>query len=297
MVDDFQRLLEQNLILLMLVLTRLGALLMALPAIGAGVPAKIRVLLAITLTFLLLPTVASQHPGPSPNPADGIDLTLMIAREAILGLLIGTTIQLVITGVQTAGEIMTGSGGLQLGESVDSSGRDSMPTLAQLVGLLVVATLLAIGGHRLIVASLVDSFQALPAGEIRFDLTMIQLVIDQLTHSFGTGIRVAAPVVAAMLLTNLITGLVSRTLPQLNVLAIGLGLNAVALLAVASLTIGSASYLFRSDFATALDRLQTLWSAQPVVTHPVAQPTAAAAGTERSAAAASGWTAAGRGED
>ncbi len=260
MVAELHALLEQNLILLVLVLTRLSTLLMALPAIGVGVPVKVRALLAITLTFLVLPTIASQHQGLPPNAAHLVDLSIMIAREAVLGLLIGTTIQLVVTGVQTAGEIMTGTGGLQLGDSVDPSSRSGMPTLAQLVGMLVVATMIAIGGHRLVLASLIDSFQALPAGNVVFEQSMMQLIIEQLSHSFGTGIRVAAPVIVAMLLTNLITGLISRTLPQLNVLAIGLGLNAVALLAVATLTIGSASYLFRADFSMALDRLQTLWT-------------------------------------
>jgi flagellar biosynthetic protein FliR len=263
MVAELTKLLEQNLLLVVLVLTRLSTLLMNLPAIGVGVPMKIRALLALSLTLLMVPTVAAINPNHAPQAAHLIDLSIMIAREALIGLLIGATIQILITGVQTAGEIMSGTGGLQLGDSVDPSTRSTMPTLAQLIGLLVVATLVSIGGHRYILGSLIDSFVALPAGDVSFHKPMLELLITQLASSLGTGIRVAAPVIAAMLLSNLITGLISRTLPQLNVLAIGLSLNAIALLAVATLTIGSASYLFRNDFSITLDRLATLWSIEP----------------------------------
>ena len=68
--------------------------------------------------------------------------------------------------------------------------------------------------------------------------------------------------VMALLLSHLFTGLIGRTLPQLNVLAIGLSVKSTALLAVAALTIGSASYLFRDEFSIALDRLALLWSVQ-----------------------------------
>lgn len=260
MIEELSRLLEQHLLLGVLVLTRLSTLLMSLPAIGVGVPIRIRAMLALLLTYLTVPVVAGLDGGPLPQAAHMIDMAIMIGREAFVGILIGMTVQIAVTGVQTAGEIMSGTGGLQLGESVDPSTRSSMPTLAQLVGLLVVATMILIGGHRMVLSSLIDSFAAVPPGDVRFHDPMLGTVIDQLSGAFAAGVRVAAPVVAGLLLSNLITGLISRTLPQLNVLAIGLSLNAAALLVLAAVSIGSASYLFREEFAAAMLRLATLWS-------------------------------------
>ncbi len=74
----------------------------------------------------------------------------------------------------------------------------------------------------------------------------------------AAGVRVAAPVVAALLLSNLITGLVSRTLPQINVLAIGLSINALALLVVTTLTIGSVGLIFETELNLTLERLTVL---------------------------------------
>ncbi len=174
-------------------------------------------------------------------------------------MLIGATIQLIITGIQLGGEAITSTSGMQLGDAVDPTSASSMPAVARMVGLLVTAVMLVIGGHRIVLGVLLDSFTALPAGNVHFQESMMGLVIDQLSAGTAAGVRVAAPVVAALLLSNLITGLISRTLPQINVLAIGLSINALAMLVVLALTIGSAGLLFREELAVVAERISQSW--------------------------------------
>ncbi len=249
-----------HLILGVLVLTRLSTLLMALPAIGVGVPKRIRAFLAILITGLLLPTVARFTPPESlPQIESMVDLTIALAREGLIGLLIGATVQMIITGLQLGGEAITSTGGMQLGDAVDPTTQSSMPSIARLVGLLVTAVMLAVGGHRLLMSLLVDSFRALPAGDVTFSESMMELLIVQLTAGMVAGVKISAPAVAALLLSNLVTGLVSRTLPQINVLAIGLSINALAMLVVLSLTIGSAGLIFQDELSELTARLTQLW--------------------------------------
>ena len=63
----------------------------------------------------------------------------------------------------------------------------------------------------------------------------------------------------ALLMAVLVMGLISRTLPQINVLAIGLSINALAMLVVLAVTIGSAGLVFRHELAVAAERLSGLW--------------------------------------
>ena len=252
--------LVDHLVLGVLVLTRLSTLLMAMPAVGVGVPKRVRAFLALMLTVLLLPPVASGTEVASlPRIDNLIDLTIAIAREGLIGLLIGSTIQLIVTGMQLGGEAITSTGGMQLGDAVDPTTSSSMPSVARLVGLLVTAVMLAVGGHRLLLGVLLDSFHALPAGNVTFHQSMMSLVVDQLSSGMSAGVRVAAPVIAALLLSNLVTGLISRTLPQINVLAIGLSINALAMLVVLAVTIGSAGLIFRQELTVAVQRLSGLW--------------------------------------
>ena len=259
-MEDLGQWMVDHLVLGVLVLTRLSTLLMAMPAIGAGVPKRVRAFLAILMTALVLPPVADSTAVDSlPEISNLIDLTIAIGREALIGMLIGATIQLIITGMQLGGEAITSTSGMQLGDAVDPTTSSSMPAVARLVGMLVTAIMLAIGGHRIILKVLLDSFDALPAGHVVFHDSMMTLVIDQLTSGMEAGVKVAAPVIAALFLSNLVTGLISRTMPQINVLAIGLSINALAMLVVLALTIGSTGLIFRQELATAVERLNGLW--------------------------------------
>ena len=252
--------LVEHLVLGVLVMTRLSTLLMAMPAVGVGVPKRVRAFLALILTILVLPSVANgTDAGDLPHIENLIDLTIAIAREGLIGLLIGATIQLIITGLQLGGEAITSTGGMQLGDAIDPTTSSSMPSVARLVGLLVTAVMLAVGGHRILLGVLLDSFDALPAGRVTFHTSMMDLVVDQLSAGMSAGVRVAAPIIAALLLSNLVTGLISRTLPQINVLAIGLSINALAMLVVLAVTIGSAGLIFRDELAAAAERLSALW--------------------------------------
>jgi flagellar biosynthetic protein FliR len=252
--------LVDHLVLAVLVMTRLSTLLMAMPAVGVGVPKRVRALLAIMLTALLLPSIAEATPARSLPAIDNlIDLTIAIAREALIGLLIGATIQLIITGIQLGGEAITSTGGMQLGDAVDPTSASNMPSVARLVGLLVTAVMLLVGGHRILLSLLLESYSALPAGHVQFHESMMDLVVEQLSAGMAAGVRVAAPVVATLLLSNLITGLISRTLPQINVLAIGLSINALAMLVVLALTIGSAGLLLRDELVQVAERLSQSW--------------------------------------
>ena len=187
-MDDLAQWMVDHLVLGVLVLTRLSTLLMAMPAIGVGVPRRVRAFLALLMTALVLPPVAEATSIDSLPQIDNlVDLTIAIGREALIGMLIGATIQLIITGIQLGGEAITSTGGMQLGDAVDPTTASSMPAVARLVGMLVTAIMLLIGGHRIMLGVLLDSFDALPAGHIVFHDSMMTLVIDQLLSRHECG--------------------------------------------------------------------------------------------------------------
>ncbi len=102
-------------------------------------------------------------------------------------MLIGATIQLIITGIQLGGEAITSTSGMQLGDAVDPTSASSMPSIARMVGLLVTAVMLMLGGHRILLSVLLDSFSALPAGQVHFQDSMMELVVEQLSAGTAAG--------------------------------------------------------------------------------------------------------------
>ena len=74
-----------------------------------------------------------------------------------------------------------------------------------------------------------------------------------LAESFVLGIRAAAPAMVALLLATLVLGLVSRTLPQLNVMVLGFGFNALASMAALGVSLGAAAWIFQDQLEPFLD--------------------------------------------
>jgi len=115
-------------------------------------------------------------------------------------------------------------------------------------------------------AGLLDTFQAIPPGNGVFSRSISEAFFTLLTQSYSLGIRAAAPATLALLLATLILGLISRTVPQLNVLVLGLGLNSLLIFGALALTLGTAAWTFQEQIEPALevllDALHTPLSAQ-----------------------------------
>jgi flagellar biosynthetic protein FliR len=78
-------------------------------------------------------------------------------------------------------------------------------------------------------------------------------MVSLLSQSFVLGIRAAAPVMISLLLATLILGLVSRSLPQLNLMALGFGFNALVALVAVGVSLGGAAWLFQAEFEPFLE--------------------------------------------
>lgn len=249
---------QHHLLVFMLVLTRLSMLLIGMPGIGAGVPRRVKAIIALGMTAMLLPLLGNMQ---TPPIASIIDLTIALAREAIVGLFIGLVIQLLITGMQLAGELISSTAGMQLGAGTDPQTKAPMPILGNLIGMMVTLILMSVGGQHMLIDALVTSFTNIPPGHVRVEIGWIELLTYELTQGMATGVRAGAPVVTGLLLSNLITGLLSRTLPQLNILAVGLNVNAIAMMGISAIALGSVGLLFEAEMYDLFDRLGQLIAA------------------------------------
>src|SRR5579863_9618390 len=102
----------------LLVFSRTAAMIMLLPAIGdVGVPQRVRLSLAFAVTLCFAPAIA--HAYPSTAPQSAVALGLLVAREVLSGVLIGTMARIIISGLVTAGFLIATQTGLAYAQSVD----------------------------------------------------------------------------------------------------------------------------------------------------------------------------------
>jgi flagellar biosynthetic protein FliR len=234
-----------------LILTRVSGLVMTAPIYGTSdVPTQVRVLLAFVLALLVAP---SQLGHLAPAPETLIQYLLLVGSELLVGVALGMGIVILFSGMEVAGHLIGYTGGLMAAEVFDPGQQTDVPLFARLLGLLVLAIFVAIGGHRIVMAGLLDTFQIIPPGNVVAPESLFQTLVDLVTQSFALGIRAAAPLVTALLLANLVLGLISRTLPQLNILVIGFGLNTMLASGALILTLGAAVWLFADQIGSAVD--------------------------------------------
>jgi len=228
-----------------LVLVRVsGLMLTGAPFGSAEAPMQVRGLLAFTLALLMTP---GQLAAPVVWPASLAGYLVMIGGELLLGLTLGFGVMLLFSGVQLAGQVISQMSGMSLGDVFNPGVDDNIPLFSQLLYLVALAIFLMLGGHRMLMSGLLDTCVSLPLGAASIPDSLGEMVVDLLVQSFSLGVRTAAPATLALLLASLVMGVISRTLPQLNVMAFGFGLNALTTFSILSISLGGMAWLFEDE--------------------------------------------------
>ncbi len=198
-------------------LTRILALLASAPVIGnKQVPVRVKVGLAVLLTLLISPTLDDMPPI-ALSSAQGL---LILVQQIIIGLAMGFTMKLIFTAVEMAGELIGMQMGLGFASFYDPINAAHTQVISQWLGIIASLTFLALNGHLFMLAGLAESFHTLPIGTMIssqgfYDITKWGSSI------FAYALQLSLPLLAALLITNLALGILTRAAPQLNLFAVG----------------------------------------------------------------------------
>ncbi|MEM7705822.1 MAG: flagellar biosynthetic protein FliR [Pseudomonadota bacterium] len=249
--------LEGLVVTYLLALTRVSALLMATPVFrSTGVPSRIRLLLAVTVAAL---TVGTLPPGYE-VPTFGFSLIPIALWEMALGLAMGLCIQMVFAALTIAGECVAVGMGLGFATIVDPQNGASVPTMSQQFVLLGTMLFVAINGHLVALNMVHDSFVMLPPGSQGNLSGGATPLLEWAMAMYANALRLALPVIAAMLLTNLAFGVITRAAPQLNVFAVGFPLMMLIGMAAVMINIGTLLDATASLFEQAFEAAGKLFS-------------------------------------
>lgn len=236
-----------------LVLSRIGGLVATAPLLSSiAAPMRVRALLAVALALLIAPLYSFDAAiGTLDVPA----FARMVASEVLVGLLLGLGITILLSGVQLAGQIVAQMSGMALGDVFNPALDESVSVFTQMYYFVTIAVFVAIGGHRMTIEAVINTFEWAPPGRASFGESYVDAVVLLAAQSFELGVRASAPVLIALFLSTVILGLVSRTLPQINTIVVGFGINSLLTLAVMFLSLGGVAWTFQEPIAGALEQL------------------------------------------
>jgi flagellar biosynthesis protein FliR len=206
-------------------LTRVLALLAVAPVLShQAIPLRAKVGIALAITLAIAPVVGA------PTLAGVLEVRgfVSLAHNILVGLALGFAVRLVFAGIELAGQLI----GLQIGLSFagyfSPDFGQSENVVSSFMAMLTLLMFLAVDGHLILLSALVESFRVFPvdaAGALNIDaLALVRAAADV----FTIALTICLPILAVMLLVNVVLGVMARIAPQLNLFAVGFPLTVLA---------------------------------------------------------------------
>jgi len=203
---------------------RIAGVLSAAPLLGPGMaPARTRLMLALALTLMLAPLM----PVPPQMEMFGAAWWLCTAQQLLIGVLIGFALQLVFEAVNMGGELMASSMGLSFAQMVDPVRGGSSTVPGSVLMVIVSLLFISLHGHLAVIELLAQSFQTLPVG-LNLSAAKFSDLVQWSSVIFSGGLRIALPILIALLLVNMAFGVMSRATPALNLQSVGFPISLTA---------------------------------------------------------------------
>jgi flagellar biosynthesis protein FliR len=235
----------------LLVFARTGAMLMLLPPINqAGVPSRVRLVLALAISFALAPTLAHSYTTQSPSSA--LELGLMVIEEITAGVLVGAMASIIMGALSVAGSLISTQTGLSYAQLLNPTMGDQEPVLGNFLTLLGGVMIFATNLHHLAISAIQGSYTLIPPGAALPTGDMAELVIRLVSGSFALGVQLAAPFLVFGFAVNASIGLLARLMPQLQVFFIAMPINILAGFLVFMLLVGSMMTVFLDYYGAQL---------------------------------------------
>jgi len=204
------------------------------PAFSArAVPTAVRLYLALALGAVLGAQVSAGRVLPCLNLGSYV---VAICAELAFGAVIGFGLSLLFEAVRFAGEALDVQVGLSQATALDPATENQTAIISRAYYFMALVLFLQLDGHHWLLAGLSRSFELIPIGAPAYQAGVAKLMISLVGSIFSVGLRLAAPVMAAVFLTDLAFGFIARVVPQMNVFLVGIPAKLLVGLAVLSLS-------------------------------------------------------------
>jgi flagellar biosynthetic protein FliR len=241
-----------------LVLFRIAGFMLFAPLFGsARIPKRFRTLMAVVLAMGM---TSSVHRPPQ-LPLTTLGTTMAIGGEICFGLAIGMILSFVFIAAQWAGDMIGQQVGFNIAETFDPQYGSSSSVVSDLYYMLTLVIFLFVGGHRQMIRGLRDSFDTLPLLSVGINQPLLDLIIHMFQTATMLAVRLAAPVLVTMLVVDLVLGFLGKTMPQMNVMTMGLSIKAMVgmIVMILGLVLYSTPDVIRDGLNESMETVRLVW--------------------------------------
>jgi flagellar biosynthetic protein FliR len=245
-------LLIEKLLGLVMVLTRISAFFLVVPVFGwLSIPVRIKVAIVFLLSIFFSMAMSLPFDAGQISPLEAL---LLISNEAIYGLALGLIVALVFAAVKLSARIVERQIGFAMAEILDPLTGETTQPLSSLLEMIFVILFLSANGHHLLLSIISRSYEAFPAGSVPTTVILTNGIIQAGSVMLISGLKLAAPILAAFLVLMVILAVMARMVPEMNILFISLPIRVgLGFLMIIIFLPFFSSYL--SEFANFMNKL------------------------------------------
>ena len=210
----------------LLLSVRISALLLMTPLLyAAALPLLVRVLMALGFACVIALPFAGTGAA---APQDAGLLLQAVLRELVVGATLGLGVLMAFAGFALAGRLVDVQVGFGIAQVFDPTTRTRMPVLSSIFALFAAVFFFLVNGHQALLRGIAYSVERFPVGQPVPLAAAAEPIVREAAALFTLGFALAAPVVLGLLLVDFALGVISRNLPQMNMLVLGVPVKIVA---------------------------------------------------------------------
>ena len=247
-----------NLAVAILVFARINGLFVTAPFFGSkNISAKLRVGLTLLLTIIILPSVLKLNATANYQEANLLYFSLVIG-EFILGLIIGFIANIFFSVAQMAGQILDMQIGFGMVNVLDPQSGQQMPVIGNFLNILAVLVFLSTNAHHFVIISLNDSFSTIALGMPNFEANILAYTMEVFKKTFVIAFKFCLPIATVILLTDIALGMLSKTMPQMNIFIVGMPAKIILGIFMLSAILPTYIYVLKVGFNEIYKDVQTI---------------------------------------
>jgi flagellar biosynthetic protein FliR len=214
----------QWLCLYLLIFARMAGFFMtAIPFAASYIPSQVKVWLAVMIAFLIF-MISYQTPVNISGSIVGY--IFQVLGEALIGCVLGFMTQIVFAAFQLAGQLLDMQMGFGLVNVLNPQLGTQQPLFGNFLYLVALLCFFAVNGHQVLLSCIAQSYKILPiSGGAHFSGNFYNYIFGVAGNMFVVAFKLAVPVVGTLVITELILGVIARTVPQMNIFILSLPLN------------------------------------------------------------------------
>ena len=221
----------------LLILVRVSCFVYVAPFFSMrNTPANVRVAMSFFTSLLLYQALT---PTEAVAYSSLMGYTVIVLKEALVGLLIGFAANICTSIVNFAGSIADMETGLSMVTLMDPTSRESTSITGVLYQYVLMFMMIATGMYRYLFGALADTFVLIPVnGAVLRSESLMNSMLEFLSDYVIIGFRIVLPIFCSILLLNAVLGVLAKVAPQMNMFAVGIQLKVLVGLSVLFLTAG-----------------------------------------------------------